>query len=106
MDPDDHVCLCFHVSLRKIRAYLRSHDPAVASLLAECFGAGTGCGWCVPFLRHLHDEHRRGIEPDLRISPQRYAQERVGYHRTGVRALDPEQTDRSTGPEAGPTAAT
>jgi bacterioferritin-associated ferredoxin len=88
MDPDDQVCLCFRVSLRKIRAYLEREDPPVASLISECLGAGTGCGWCIPFLKHLHEQHARGIEPDLKISPQRYAEARIDYHDTGQR--DPE----------------
>jgi len=88
MDPDDHVCLCFRVPLRKIRAYLEREDPPVASLISECLGAGTGCGWCIPFLKHLHDQHTRGIQPDLKISPQRYADARIDYHGTGQR--DPE----------------
>lgn len=85
MDPDDHVCLCFRVSLRKIRTYLRREDPPVASLISECLGAGTGCGWCVPFLKHLHAQHTRGQLPDLRISPERYAEARSGYHKTSRR---------------------
>jgi bacterioferritin-associated ferredoxin len=88
MDPDDHVCLCFRVSLRKIRAYLEREDPPVASLISDCLGAGTGCGWCVPFLKHLHDQHARGIQPDLKISPQRYAEARIDYHGTGLRSPD------------------
>ncbi|HYE02345.1 MAG TPA: hypothetical protein VD963_03815 [Phycisphaerales bacterium] len=85
MHPDDHVCLCFRVSLRKIRAFLRREDPPVPSLISECLGAGTGCRWCVPFLRHLHAQHVRGAEPDLNISPQRYAEARVDYRASGVR---------------------
>jgi len=85
MDPDDEVCLCFHVTLRKIRAYLERENPPVASLISECLGAGTGCGWCVPFLTHLHREHAAGRPPDLRISPERYARERLTYHRSGTR---------------------
>ena len=34
MNPDDHVCLCFRVSLRKIRTYLLREDPPVASLIS------------------------------------------------------------------------
>ena len=34
MSPDDEVCLCFHVTLRKIRAYLKREDPPVASLIS------------------------------------------------------------------------
>jgi len=85
VDSDDHVCLCFRVSLRKIRAYLKREDPPVASLISECLGAGTGCQWCVPFLKHLHAQHQRGDEPDLKISPQRYSEARTGYRASGVR---------------------
>jgi bacterioferritin-associated ferredoxin len=87
MDPDDHVCLCFRVSLRKIRTYLRREDPPVASLISECLGAGTGCQWCVPFLQGLHADHAAGREPDLRISPEAYVEGRAGYRRTGERAV-------------------
>jgi len=85
MDPDDEVCLCFHVSLRKIRTYLHREDPPVASLISECLGAGTGCQWCVPFLKHLHAQHQQGIEPDLRVSPGDYAGARKSFHKTGAR---------------------
>ncbi|MEM9065506.1 MAG: (2Fe-2S)-binding protein [Planctomycetota bacterium] len=85
MDQDDNVCLCFHVSLRKIRTFLRNEDPPVASLISECLSAGTGCQWCVPFLKHLHAEHKAGREPDLKISPERYSQARQGYAKSGAR---------------------
>jgi bacterioferritin-associated ferredoxin len=85
MDPDDQVCLCFRVSLRKIRTFLEREKPPVASLISECLGAGTGCQWCVPFLKHLHAQHARGETPDLKISPQRYADARLTYHGTGER---------------------
>lgn len=95
MDPDDNVCLCFHVSLRKIKNYLEREDPPVASLISECLGAGTGCQWCVPFLKHLHAEHQKGREPDLNISPEQYAKGRVGYRKSGER--DKEIVDGITG---------
>lgn len=85
MDPDDEVCLCFHVSLRKIRAYLEREDPPVASLISECLSAGTGCQWCVPFLKHLHAQHTKGEVPDLRVSPEAYAKGRVKYKSSGDR---------------------
>lgn len=81
MDPDDEVCLCFHVSLRKIRAYLHREDPPVASLISECLGAGTGCQWCVPFLKHLHEQHRQQKPIDLRVSPQAYVEGRAQHRR-------------------------
>ncbi|MFN7022087.1 MAG: bacterioferritin-associated ferredoxin [Phycisphaerales bacterium] len=85
MDEHDEVCLCFHVSLRKIRTFLAREDPPVASLISECLGAGTGCRWCVPFLKHLHAEHAAGRTPDLKVSPERYVQARVNFHKTGER---------------------
>jgi bacterioferritin-associated ferredoxin len=85
MDPDDNICLCFHVSLRKVRGYLARENPPVASLISECLGAGTGCQWCVPFLKHLHAQHQRGEEPDLKVSPEEYARTRLTFHKTGER---------------------
>lgn len=85
MEPDDHVCLCFRVSLRKIRNYLARENPPVASLISECLSAGTGCRWCVPFLKHLHACHVQGKEPDLSVSPERYAAARLSYHKSDTR---------------------
>jgi len=64
MEPDDELCLCFHVTKRKVDQYLRKHRPVVASQLSECFGAGTGCGWCRPFLQRLHEQSRREQQGD------------------------------------------
>ncbi|MCC6676772.1 MAG: (2Fe-2S)-binding protein [Phycisphaerales bacterium] len=101
MDPDDQVCLCFHVSLRKIRTFLARENPPVASLISECLSAGTGCQWCVPFLRHLHAQHQRGETPDLKVSPERYVQARLDYHRTNERDADVvrEANDGLNGPD-------
>ncbi len=99
MDPDDEVCLCFHVSLRKIRTYLKREDPEVASLISECLGAGTGCQWCVPFLKHLHAEHQKGRTPDLRVSPADYAGARKSFHKSGER--DGRVVDDATGEPGG-----
>ena len=54
MKRDDPVCLCFHVTRRKLENFTRVHQPAVASRLSECGGAGTGCGWCIPLLKRIH----------------------------------------------------
>lgn len=86
MDPDDHVCLCFRVSLRKIRTFLNTENPPVASLISDCLGAGTGCQWCVPFLKELHRQHEAGEPVDLKVSPQAYAEARVKYRATGERS--------------------
>ncbi|MEM8738362.1 MAG: (2Fe-2S)-binding protein [Planctomycetota bacterium] len=86
MNPDDPVCLCFHVSQRKIVNYCKRERPAVASLMSECLGAGTGCGWCVPFLKKLHRQVQDGVEtPDLPVSPEAYAEQRARYRQTGKR---------------------
>lgn len=85
MHEDDEVCLCFHVSLRKIRTYLQRENPPVASLISECLGAGTGCGWCVPYLRKLHEQHSKGNDLSLPVSPESYASSRKDFHKTGER---------------------
>ena len=85
MGPDDDVCLCFHVSLRKVRSFLKREAPPVASLISECLGAGTGCQWCVPILRSLHAQHRAGQTPELRVSAESYASGRTTYRKTGER---------------------
>ena len=94
MNPDDEVCLCFHVSLRKIRGFLARENPPVASLISECLSAGTGCMWCVPFLKHLHAMHVKGQEPDLRVSPEEYTRARLRYHDSKER--DPGVIDKAT----------
>lgn len=91
MDPDDHVCLCHRVSLRKLANYMQREKPTVPSQLSECLGAGTGCHWCVPFLKRLHEQWLAGEEPSLPIAPGEYAKRRAEYHRTGER--DEEQRD-------------
>lgn len=95
MKPDDNVCLCYQVSLRKIRSYLAREDPPVASLISECLGAGSGCRWCVPFLEQLHAQHQRGEIPHIDADPDDYREGRVSYRRTGNR--DPEREHDANG---------
>jgi NAD(P)H-nitrite reductase large subunit len=86
MDPDDHVCLCFHVSKRKIVNYYRRERPAVASMINRELPAGTGCQWCVPFVKTLHRQVMADEpEPDLPFSPAEYAKRRTRYRATGQR---------------------
>ena len=86
MDPDDHVCLCFRVSLRKIVGFCKREKPRVASQISECLSAGTGCQWCVPFLEKLHAQVREGAEhPDLPVPPEEYAARRARYRKPGQR---------------------
>ena len=42
MDDDDELCLCFHVTRRKVVQYIRVHRPTRTSQLSDCYGAGTG----------------------------------------------------------------
>jgi NAD(P)H-nitrite reductase large subunit len=56
MNDDDEICLCFHVSKRKVVQYIRVERPKIASQLSQCYGAGTGCGWCRPFLKRLLEQ--------------------------------------------------
>ncbi len=81
MEPDDHVCICFRVSLRKLRSYLDRVEPVVPSQLSDCLGAGTGCQWCVPFLKKLHEQWLRDEVPDLPIAPGEYVSGRAEYRR-------------------------
>jgi NAD(P)H-nitrite reductase large subunit len=80
MDLDDHVCLCFRVSKRKLVNHLRLHRPRVASQLSECGGAGTGCGWCVPILKKLFEQ---GPDAAAELSPEAHAAGRAEYIREG-----------------------
>ncbi len=99
MNPDDHVCLCHRVSLRKLVNYMNRTKPQVPSQLSECLGAGTGCHWCVPFLQKLHAQWSRGEQPHLAVSPESYAKRRDAYRQTGVRdgAGDGAEPDATTG---------
>jgi bacterioferritin-associated ferredoxin len=84
MQLDDELCLCFHVTRRKVVNYLRIERPQRESQLAECHGAGTGCGWCRPFLKKLFEASREGAAdvPEL-PSADEYAGGRTKYVRAG-----------------------
>ncbi|MCX7015678.1 MAG: (2Fe-2S)-binding protein [Candidatus Sumerlaeota bacterium] len=79
---DREVCLCFHVPLGKIAKFARLHDPPVASELSNCYGAGTGCGWCVPFLERVFEQVKAGQEPSLKMSKEEYRRRRDEYRRS------------------------
>jgi NAD(P)H-nitrite reductase large subunit len=63
LQPDDEICFCFHVTLRKIVNYCRIEKPRFASQISQCLSAGTGCGWCRPMLRKIHKEICNVEEP-------------------------------------------
>ncbi|MFN7875012.1 MAG: bacterioferritin-associated ferredoxin [Pirellula sp.] len=56
MKPDDELCLCFHITWRKVINYIRVNKITRPSQLHECGGAGSGCGWCRKQLTKLTSE--------------------------------------------------
>lgn len=89
MELDDELCLCFHVTKRKVRNYLRVEKPKTASQLSDCYGAGTGCGWCRKMLERMFQQSRlaeAGASGDLAAaepSAEEYARSRADYVRSG-----------------------
>ena len=83
MEADDELCLCFHVTKRKVIQYLRIERPARVSQLSQCGGAGTGCGWCRPFLEQLFQQANGELAIPSLPSPDEYAQQRREYIRAG-----------------------
>ena len=88
MNLDDKVCYCFHVSRRKLVNWARRNHPQVPSQLSECGGAGTGCGWCIPFLKQIFrqeaaaDTAAESNELDV-LTPEEYARRRADYVKAG-----------------------
>jgi NAD(P)H-nitrite reductase large subunit len=82
MELDDLVCYCFRVPKRKIVHFIRQRRPKRASQVSECFGAGTGCGWCIPFLIRLHREGMGdAVVEGVDISTEEYERLRLEYQR-------------------------
>ncbi|MCH1440881.1 MAG: (2Fe-2S)-binding protein [Rubripirellula sp.] len=79
MKDDDELCLCFHVTKRKVMQYIRVNQPTVPSQLSECYGAGTGCGWCRPFLNRLMEQPDANSE--LLPDSDTYATNRRAYRK-------------------------
>jgi NAD(P)H-nitrite reductase large subunit len=89
VELDDEVCLCFHVTKRKLVNYLRIERPKRVAQLSDCFGAGTGCGWCRGYLKRLFDQQTSPAldqEPgsaDADPTREQYALGRSDYVRRG-----------------------
>ncbi len=94
MKPEDPICLCFHVTRRKVINFIRVEKPTRPSQLSECFGAGTGCGWCRPYLerilaietakRNRDDQEREKQQQFLDdLSREEYASGRARYVQEG-----------------------
>ena len=82
MKPDDQVCYCYHVSLRKLTNFALREMPQRASQMSNCLGAGTGCGWCIPMLKKILESARQSgasIPSELPENPEQYAQARQDY---------------------------
>jgi NAD(P)H-nitrite reductase large subunit len=84
LDLDDELCLCFHVTKRKVINFLRVEKPKRPGQMSECFGAGTGCGWCRTYLKRLFDEATSGRGDEIREpTADEYARMRARYVRAG-----------------------
>lgn len=81
MKPDDHICYCYHVSMRKLVNFARRERPQQASRMTECLNAGTGCGWCIPFLVKIAEDPDRFDLGEL--TPEEYAKQRSEYRAKG-----------------------
>jgi bacterioferritin-associated ferredoxin len=80
MDLDHKLCYCYGISKRKIVNFVRQTRPRKASMISQCFEAGSGCGWCIPFLVKIHRQVLAG-EPvgDDGLSPEEYEGMRKKY---------------------------
>src|ERR1041384_7093253 len=84
MELDAEVCLCFHVTRRKLVNFARRRQPKVASQLSECGGAGTGCGWGGPVFEKIFKQSQDGGRTELELlAPHEYEQRRAQYVRAG-----------------------
>ena len=84
MDLDAKICYCFHQSKRKLLNFIRQEKPRVPSQLSECGGAGTGCGWCIPFLKQIFESTQKGDGSVLAtLTPEEYARQRAAYIQAG-----------------------
>ena len=93
MQPDEELCLCFHVTRRKVENYIRIEQPQRVAQLSDCYGAGTGCGWCRPFLEKLfkQSQEEKIDSKDFPVA-ENYAEMRTRYVRDGGGAIPPGAT--------------
>lgn len=80
MNLDDDICYCYRVSLRKLVNFARRTQPQRPSQMTECLGAGTGCGWCIPYLKRIAQDPERFESGDIQV--QDYADQRKTYIQT------------------------
>ena len=84
-DPDRKICYCYDVSWRKLVSFARRTRPVRASQMSECLGAGTGCGWCIPFLKKIQAAMAEGRGSEIGVSPDEYEAQRQKYIRARKR---------------------
>ena len=82
MHLEDEICYCYHVSLRKLINFSRRSKPRRPSQMTQCLGAGTGCGWCIPFLVRIAEDPQAFGFNDL--TPEQYAARRMIYRSSGL----------------------
>lgn len=80
MQEHDEVCVCFHVSVQKVQKFVRLNHPKLPTQISECYGAGTGCGWCIPYLEKIFEAEMQDKEPDLKMTSEEYLSRRSAYH--------------------------
>ena len=82
MTEDEDLCVCFHVPRKKIEKFIRLEKPRFVSQCSECYGAGTGCGWCIPYIEKLFESIRSGEgEPEMEMTHEEYVARRKEYLR-------------------------
>lgn len=87
MKATDKICYCYDVVLHKLWYFARRRKPRRASQMSECLGAGTGCGWCIPSLKRIHEEAAKSETPAdtpppdslIALAPEEYAAKRRTY---------------------------
>jgi NAD(P)H-nitrite reductase large subunit len=81
MRPDDKICRCYGVSMRKLINFARRQRPAHASQMTQCLNAGTGCGWCIPVLARIAEKPDSFRLDD--VSVDEYVEARKRYMESG-----------------------
>jgi bacterioferritin-associated ferredoxin len=109
MQADDELCLCFHITCRKVLNFIRVHQVKIPSQLADCGGAGTGCGWCrkqLEKLMILSSENPpsaadvEGWLAEHTPDRQKYSEARAKYRRAKEQASQPQASQPQEIPDS------
>lgn len=63
--------------MRKLMNFSRRVNPVHPSQMTDCLGAGTGCGWCIPFLIKIAQDPDAFPLDDM--TAEEYAAKRKSY---------------------------